>query len=531
MKEINELDLGFNDAENYKRKENKTLFNSVFIKNRFLEELYNQSNYFLIGEKGTGKTAYAVYLQNNKKTKDTISVLKYLRETDYKKFIQLKKEKHLQLSDYASIWKVIILLLLADSIEEDELKFYQWSKTKKIKSLKNSILEYYASAFSPEIINALQFVEGNRLAAELISKHMTLNGESSHQYTFEEKRFQVNLLYIEKQFKDAIADIKIKDNHFLFIDGIDIRPGEIPYAEYLECVKGLADAVWSLNNDFFSSIKDSKGRFKVVLLIRPDIFHSLGFQNSTNKIRDNSVFLDWRTTYPQYRNSDIFKLTDKLLANGISSTEDHGYYWDKYFPWRNPTTSPKREYDPSFHEMLKISYSRPRDMVTILQILQGLYLKQNKKYIYFEKSLIHSHEFKNEFSAYLMGGIRDQLSFYYSNDDYETFLTFFNFLEGKSSFDYTEYSNAYEKFAQHIYDNLKDNIPEFVDSKDTFLQFLYDTNIICYIEESNFERYIRWCYRERSISNISPKVKTGLTYQIHYGLMKELNLGQAMKKR
>ena len=33
-----------------------------------------------------------------------------LELTDYQKFVTLKRERHLQLSDYTSIWKVIIYL-------------------------------------------------------------------------------------------------------------------------------------------------------------------------------------------------------------------------------------------------------------------------------------------------------------------------------------------------------------------------------------------------------------------------------------
>ena len=108
MKSILSLNFGYNDAENYKKRENKEFFNKIFVRNEFLEQLLENDKYFLIGEKGTGKTAYAVYLANNN-YKETISDLKYIRETDYAKFISLKKLKHLQLSDYTSIWKVILL--------------------------------------------------------------------------------------------------------------------------------------------------------------------------------------------------------------------------------------------------------------------------------------------------------------------------------------------------------------------------------------------------------------------------------------
>jgi hypothetical protein len=37
---------------------------------------------------------------NNNHYHDTFADQKYLRETDYQKFVTMKKEKHLQLSDY-----------------------------------------------------------------------------------------------------------------------------------------------------------------------------------------------------------------------------------------------------------------------------------------------------------------------------------------------------------------------------------------------------------------------------------------------
>ena len=65
MKPIRELVFGFADAENYKRRENKDLLNKIFIKDDHLEKLLRPEICFLVGEKGTGKTAYSIYLSNN----------------------------------------------------------------------------------------------------------------------------------------------------------------------------------------------------------------------------------------------------------------------------------------------------------------------------------------------------------------------------------------------------------------------------------------------------------------------------------
>ena len=130
MKPFTELDLGFGDAENYNRAENKNQFNQLFVRNRYLDNLYRYSTYFLIGEKGTGKTAYAVYLANNDQ-RDTIADIKFIRETDYDKFIALKNSNNLVLSDYVSVWKVIILMLISASIRESEISNNVFSKRTK----------------------------------------------------------------------------------------------------------------------------------------------------------------------------------------------------------------------------------------------------------------------------------------------------------------------------------------------------------------------------------------------------------------
>jgi len=529
MKNINDLDVGFNDAENYRKRENKTLFNQIFVKNYFLDELLHPSKYFLIGEKGTGKTAYSVFLSNNH-FKENISELKYIRETDYQKFITLKTQKHLELSDYTNIWIVIILLLLSKSINKEELDHFPFNKNSKLNALLKAIDEYYLHAFSPEIISVLNFIENSKLAAELITKHLKISGEETLNTSFSESRFQINLMYIQKQFETALSALKMKNNHLLFIDGIDIRPGSIPYNEYLDCIKGLANATWNLNNDFFGRVKDSKGRFRVVLLLRPDIFNSIGLQNLTNKIRDNSVFLDWRTTYPSYRTSHLFELSDKLLRAQQIERIEEGKAWDQYFPWKSPSSSPNRSYDPSFIKFLKLSYSRPRDIVTMVQILKEEHLQKKKDLeAFFDESIFDGNDFQNKYSQYLMGGIKDQLAFYYDESDYNMFLKFFNFLEGADQFDYKEYTKVYNKFIDFVLDH-HDDIPKFVESENEFLQFLYDTNIICFIEDYENEPFFRWCYRERTPSNISPKVSPNAKYRIHYGLHKALNVGRQHKK-
>nr|WP_314400786.1 hypothetical protein [Pseudomonas lundensis] len=525
MKKIVELEYSFPDAENYRRREFKERFSKSFLADEYVTNILKPEISFLMGEKGSGKTAYAVYLSNNK-VNSTICDLKFIRETEYQKFVALKKEKHLDLSDYTNIWRVILLLMLSKQIAEEESTLLP--RFIKFKHLNEAIDEYYLHAFSPEIIHALQFVQESKIAAEFLSKHAKASGEQKESITFSENRFQTNLLYIQKRFEKVLESLKLADSHTLFIDGIDIRPSGIPYPEYLDCVKGLANAVWQLNNDFFPKIKDSKGRLKVVLLIRPDIFSSLSLQNQNTKIRSNSVYLDWRTSYENYDTSSIFRMTDKLLSSQQTNKnqfDNVGDAWAGYFPYQMPSASAYN--DSSFIGFLRYSFYRPRDIIMMLEFLKENAVDKNqveKEHHTFED--FDSADFKRKLSDHLLGEIKDQISFYYTNDDYEFFLKFFELLEGDTRFDYKSYLVVHAKLVRFIKTTGKP-IPQFMDTPIQFLQFLYELNVICYVEDvEGHKPFIHWSFRDRSYSNFSPKVKEGVRYEIFYGLSRAVNSGK-----
>ncbi len=524
MKNVEELQLGYRDAENYRRRENKSTQNTLFIRTPELDLLADTGKYFLVGEKGTGKTAFAVYLSNNNYHNIRASH-RYIRETEYQKFLELKERQNLTLSDYTDIWKVIIYLLLAEYIIRHESGSFLASFG-RLRALKEAMDEYYQSAFSPEIMYAINMVEDSKRAAELLAKHMKLGGEKHTRTDFSESRFQTHLLYIQRQFQEALGSLKLGENYVLFIDGIDIRPHGIPYPDYLNCIKGLANAVWSVDNDFFSNIRDSKGRMRCVLLVRPDILDSLNLQNTNAKVKDNSVVLNWLTTYPVHRQSHLFALADRLLAYEQGTLRPVGEAWDYYFPFDASNVHTKFPTHSSFITLLRYSFYRPRDVLTILSILQeNLVEAGDDKTRVFEESDFQSPEFTRKYSDYLLGEAKDHLSFYYKREDYEAFLKFFQYLNGHSKFTYDEFLTAYKDFKKFL-ENQTTEPPQFCGSPDEFLQFLYELNVLAYVLETNDGPFFGYCFRERSPSNIRPKVRTHVRYQVHYGLMKALDLGK-----
>lgn len=523
IRSVGELNLGFSDAQNYNQRRNKQMLSDVFVKNSYLEDLLKTHVYFLIGEKGTGKTAYATFLSNSE-YKGNKSLLRYINTTDYEKFYELKKMGRIDVSGYVDIWKAILLLLLAKSVTEND-RFPVPVRKPVFNQLIKAIDEYYDNAFSPEIINAFKIVDNSKLAAKLFCKYAEVGGKENSTLEFSEQRLQMNLYYICQQFAEGIKSLKLKKDITLFVDGIDVRPSQIPYTDYLECIKGLTNAAWILNTDLFANVRDTNGHFRIVLLLRPDIFNSLNLQNATNKLADNSVYLEWRTTYANYRKSNLYQMGNKLLSYG-QDLKDCSSIWEQYFDWKLPSTKPEeREYDTAFIEFLKISLSRPRDIQRILKLLQDIMKQEGiADKVNFDIGVYNSDTFQNNYSEYFLSSLKDQLSFYYSEDDYQHFIKFFDFF-CKPTFTHKEYLAAYEQYTEYIINNAED-IPKFVEDPKLFLQLLYDSNVIAVID--NKTKYYHFSYREKNPTNIAPKVVCSdeVTYRFHYGLYKKAKMGR-----
>ena len=266
------------------------------------------------------------------------------------------------------------------------------------------------------------------------------------------------------------------------------------------------------------------------MLLRPDIFNSLGLQNQNSKLRDNSVVLNWLTTYSEYRRSNLFLMSDKLLAFQQQNQCAEGEAWDYYFPFEAPNLESVQIQPSSFIPFLRFSLYRPRDILAMLAILKESFIEQRRgRNEVFKADDFRDPMFTRKYSDYLLGEVKDHLSFYYPAEDWDKFLKFFQFFHGRWSFTYDDYVSTYREYEQFLSRN-GESKPSFAVTADSLLQFLFDLAALCYIAESEDEHFYGWCFRERTATNIAPKVRTHVRYEIHFGLRKALDLGKTLRR-
>jgi hypothetical protein len=130
-----------------------------------------------------------------------------------------------------------------------------------------------------------------------------------------------------------------------------------------------------------------------------------------------------------------------------------------------------------------------------------------------------------------LGETKNYAAFYMTQVDFQNYLKFFQYLNGRSRFSFDEFSAAYAHFLKWSEgENFK--AKEFLRDAEALLQFFYDVNIIGYTESlaDDRETYYHWSYRERTLVDIAPKVKSAATLVINPGVAKALDIGKSFKK-
>lgn len=514
-----DIDIPFDEAENYFKANNREKLNRLFYKDRNFDKLTLDTTYYLIGEKGSGKTTYCAYFCNN--TVKNIHSYRYpLSVDDYNKIIQMKKDGKLNYTHYVTLWKAILLTKLLATIKDSEIGFFNGHIIGNIRSLLNSynFTKITMDSFSPvSFMDNIKFASGvsGKIGNDLATTEGNLSTETITPKTVEQYVYEDNWLVFINRIADELSRLRLKNHHYLFIDGIDTRPSDIPYEEYKECVYPLVRAVYDLNSDLLSRIKDrNKGRLQIVLLTRLDIFLNAGLSNAGSKISDNSAFLNWSfISEKDYPKTDLFLLVNNMF-NSASKDNKEQSAWDNYFGFK--IKRGQKDFD-SFVYFLRLTTSKPRDFVKLLKIA-----KEQCQADYIENptaEIIESDLFQRAYSTYFAESLRTALGFYYDREQIKLLFDFIKFIKLRR-FTYQQYQNVWINFYE------KNALEEIFGNEFEVLELLFNFNLVAVIEDDS---YYRWKYRECTIANYDYSLqKNDLTpdtkFVFHWATEKEFGL-------
>lgn len=523
FKKVSELRTLSTNADDFNQTRNvrdEKLFDRVFLKDEFYELISNQNTYFIVGEKGSGKTAYAVYYCNNKRR--GIAELNRVPSQMYYKFINLKQRGQLANTPYHEIWENVIMMMILNYIKNDLEKniFKRILHKKKIKQISFFLEKFHKNAYDPNFEAILDVVQSytEKITAELSAKLTSskinlgslINGESSEQNTATSHLQKTSMALTElfNESKQLFEKVKFSKNIDFFIDGIDILPEDVDYEVYKACIQGLANAVANLNSD---KILRRMG-VRICLLIRPDLLFDMKLYNGSQVLKNNTVYLKWEVADKYYRQSLLFKIADNYLSKQQEKPSKRlGKTWDYYFPYNyKPFT--KSDAVNSFVQFLSYSNYKPRDILTLLNLI----IENNKNSK--TKDQFHRKDLKKiqtEYHRYLMNELRDYMSVYISTDEFkefDNFLKSLNKLGIYKKFTYQEFVEAYNNSDISLQQSSNK-----LSTPNNLLQLMFDANLICYFDNLTPDQgdIKHWSLKERNYSNMMPNIELNVAYQFH----------------
>ena len=497
MKRIEELQKVKGDAYDYYYMQNADtdLFERIFIVDEVVNDIKDPYKYFLIGEKGSGKTAYTVYLSKNQDLGVSCSI-KLVENTLYRKFLNMKQQKMLELSEFKDVWINLLYLIIAEDIRAKDL-VDSILPIKKYHKLTKAIDVFYSDAFKPELVNALEFIDNASSSINTMISQGVFSGGSEHgrekQKKYTEQSYQISLMKIRSGFEAVFSEMKLKRPYIVFIDGVDARPVGIDNEQYFECITELINAVLEINQTVLGPIG-----IKVMPLMRPDVMFRMPIHNLNQKIRENSVLLSWITSYRDYVQSKLFRLADNFFAKQQDQLYELAECWNHYFPYEVEGDSGDKE-NP-FFEFLRYSTYKPRDILTMLNEMVEATSGESFTQDDFDRML-------SNYTNYLKGELKDYLLVYMNEDDYNNFLLLFDQFIGLSRFDYEAFNEKHLAYLKYLKE-LGRLAPAGLQTGAEALQLLYDANIICCQDNGT----VYWSYSERNYANMKPEVRKGGQY-------------------
>ena len=508
MKNFIDIEFPKEAADNYYQNQTKAQIDDfIYIDKEWYDRIFEPSTYYILGSKGSGKTLYAAYMCGGIR-KNTLSKSYTIDVGDYGRLIRMKVAHHLDFTEYLTMWKVILLQKFLLGIDAGEITF--WGRTKNFREIQDTISEFFGDDVTSDSFNPVTVIDSFSKQAEVThyinsqvnfgtterntalslsycgnaqDKIAEQNGSSIEQTSLVYKDTWLRAI---NAFRKTIEKVSLKYNHYLFVDGLDVRPVGIAPIEYGECIGALVRAVFELNTKLLGNIKrKDKCNLKIVALTRTDIFLNSNLVNVTSCINDNCVELDW--TYSnenEFRYSALYNMMNRVLGwDGISDKKPSDIYLGFTMPY------PKNRPLKADMYIQRLSRLRPRDIVKLLQLIQSQCKKRGIENP--NSTLLDSSELITQYSNYYTDQVKSEMMFRFSND---TIKSIFELVKTINTDIIAEnrFESLYKQHCSHY--------PEFRDifkNHRELIDFLFSLDVIGWTEVVGYGRKnMHWHYRE-----------------------------------
>jgi hypothetical protein len=337
--DFKKIDFGKADAMN----EPDLLINGFLDTEGYLDKILNGDKYFVIGQKGSGKTAIATKMRLISETEhQIITVLQMLDEFDYDGFGGVIPGKQIPEIQYNNTWEFLLALKLIESYAKEDYR---------LTNKKSDPKELFKALKKIGILpNNLKSVIGL-----FKNKEFKIDARVA-QYTSSSKRLENEDVHkIIQSVVSSLYEIIPVKKHFVILDGLDSVLGK--REKQYSILASLIRTANMMNHKF----KELDITTRVVILCRKDVLEKLNDPNRSKYIQDSGIELNWYQSINDITNSNLYRLINLRTKNSLKKDID---VMDEFFPAEiyNKET---------FKYLLDNTRYTPRDLIQLMNYIQS----------------------------------------------------------------------------------------------------------------------------------------------------------------
>ncbi len=323
---------------------------------RYIEKILEGEKFFIVGDKGSGKSEIACKLKRMSILNDELFVnILDLEEFPFKPFSQIIPNTESETKRKEN-WKFLLLLTLLGSFSEDlgceSKEPFELSRT-------NEILEELG--ISPK--NCLEKEKLHSLVKQTARQSFSAKlklFEYKYEKEKEETPQQFTIRDIYKLIEETIFSIESPSKHILFVDGLDtvLNQGKKQLEITLKLLTSLIKSAKDLNDAFSSEEINAK----IAILCRMDLMNKFWDSNINKIFQDSRIPLNWSSS--DLHNSNLIKLIN--LRGKLSLNRDVDVI-PEFFPQQLGKYVNK----DAIRSLLEFTRENPRDFIQLMNYIQN----------------------------------------------------------------------------------------------------------------------------------------------------------------
>lgn len=475
--------VDFGDIDGYFDKK----LEEYFIDENYWSKLVEGNKFFVIGRKGTGKSAICRWIKNQEQEKGIIVSNLSFKNFPFEKLLNLSDDDFACPNQYQSIWRNIIYSEIAKCIVLDAnaecTEFYRKLKEYVEFKFGTNLIDLHSKVTRQTVKNErglflkpISSKSGNSVENEVVDELTNLSTINSAL-----EMYLMQYLSTCHTSRYVIQFDQLDDNYTVY-NATD---------KYFQSIISLFKVVYDINQNFL--LRDIP--VKVISYLRSDIFYEIDPVDAESaRWDDYKLSLSWSIiNRSDWRNPRLLEMIDQRIIYSIPELRQYAS------PFRMIFKDIKMDNNQSvFSYIVRRTCQRPRDVIQYCKKIQEQLSRWGKLN---NRSIIDAEK---DYSSWLLGEMANEIGPNVS-DKKALFLFLRNL--GNKQISYDEFSRQYSSYRNNI-----------KVETDDLLQILYRLGII--INVSNRKESIEYY---SIIRNEKSEYNKKLSFIINAGLIKGLH--------